>query len=271
MGLFDRLFRRKKHVEPAINDYSFKKDEISSIQEEAEIKPARITPPTARHNMSLNKYEVKAVYIPTNRSRKRIMYGKNEADVRSQLSDYKEPDSIVEMAYDPPSQPQLDFARKLHIIVPTACCKEDMSALISEALRKEHEDLHDKPWRHVPPGYGLTKFADTMHIPYSRYAEEFIVIRTIYMFVKSKSERVAFMIACMHRHLKGAWDFSSWNKWLNDADELLQNDSFIRSFENNIGLEDGFCGFDYWETISKRTKLYQALVEKANFVGYTYR
>ena len=183
--------------------------------------------------------------------------------MRSQLSDYKEPDSIVEMAYDPPSQAQLDFARKLHIIVPTACCKEDMSALISEALRKEHEDLHDKPWRHVPPGYGLTKFADTMHIPYSRYAEEFIVIRTIYMFVKSKSERVAFMIACMHRHLKGAWDFSSWNKWLSDADELLQNDSFIRSYENNMGLEDGFCGFDYWETISKRTKLYQALVERS--------
>jgi hypothetical protein len=71
--------------------------------------------------------------------------------------------------------------------------------------------------------------------------------------------------------LKGAWDFSSWNKWLSDADELLQNDSFIRSYENNMGLEDGFCGFDYWETISKRTKLYQALVEKANFVGYTYR
>ena len=263
MGLFDRLFRRKKQVDPAINDNSHKEDKILAVPAGTENKPVRLSPLVARHNMSLNKYEVDAVYIPTNRSRKRIMYGKNEADVRAQLSDYKEPDSIIETPYDLPSQAQLDYARKLQIIVPATCCKEDMRALISEALRKEHEEFHDKPWRHVPPGYGLKLFADTMHIPYSRYAEEFIVIRTIYMFVKSKSERIAFMIACMHRHLKGTWDFSSWNKWLSDADELLQNDSFIRSYENNMGLEDGFCGFDYWETISKRTKLYQALVERS--------
>ena len=94
MGLFDRLFRRKKRVEPVINDNSHKEDKILSVPVEAEIKPVRISLPAARHNMSLNKYEVKAVYIPTNRSRKRIMYGKNEADVKAQLSDYKEPDWI---------------------------------------------------------------------------------------------------------------------------------------------------------------------------------
>ena len=262
MGLFDRIFRRKKRIEPVVNDYNSQKDAVRIVRESIDIKPVYTSTPTARNNMSLNKYEVKAVYIPTNRSRKRIMYGKNEADVRSQLSDYKEPDSIIEMTYDPPSQAQLDFARKLHITVPTACCKEDMSALISEALRKEHEDFHDKPWRHVPPGYGIKQFADTMHIPYSRYAEEFIVIRTIYMFVKGKPERVAFMIACMYRHLKGAWDFSCWEKWKKDAEELLQDDSFNKSFDRNTALEDGFCGFDYWDTISKRSKVYQALADR---------
>ena len=109
----------------------------------------------------------------------------------------------------------------------------------------------------------MKQFADAMHIPYSLYAEEFIVIRSIYMFVKEKRVLVAFMIACMYRHLKGHWTFSNWEKWLKDADGLLQSDSFVRSYERNTALEDGFCGFDYWETISKRSKVYQALAEKA--------
>ena len=83
------------------------------------------------------------------------------------------------------------------------------------------------------------------------------------MFVKEKPVRIAFMIACMYRHLKGNWNFTNWQKWLSDADTLLQDDSFTRSFERNTALEDDFCGFDYWETISNRSKVYQTLAEKA--------
>lgn len=262
MGLFDWIFRRKKRVTPVAEETGPKVMEVRTVQQEAAPKPAHATPPTPRHNMSLNKYEVKAVFVPTNRSRKRVFYGKSEADVRAQLSDYKEPESLIELQYDPPTQAQLDYARNLHIRIPAVCCKEDMSALISEALRREHEELHGKQWRHVPPGNGLKQFAAAMHIPFSLYAEEFIVIRSIYMFVKEKRVLIAFMIACMYRHLKGYWNFSNWEKWLRDADGLLMDDSFVRSYERNTALEDGFCGFDYWDTISKRSKVYQALAQK---------
>ena len=217
------------------------------------------------HNMSMNKYEVKAVYIPTNRSRKRIVFGVNEADVKSQLQDYKDPDSILEIPYDPPTERQISFAAELNICIPVICCKEDLTALISEALRKDYMIFKGKPWKRVPPDDELLRFVDMKHIPYSRYSEEFTVIRNCYMlYLKEEKEKIAFMIACMNKHIKGNWNFQNWNQWLSDAEELLADDSFKRSLINNAGrLEDGFQGFDYHETINSRSKLYQMIAEKA--------
>lgn len=209
------------------------------------------------HNMSLRQYEVKAVYIPTNRSRKLTLYGKNEVDILMQLTDYKKPDSILEIQYDPPTEAQLKFAKELKIRVPGACCKWDISALIDEELRKHDMQDEGKKWKHVDPGKGLIEFANAHHIPYSLYAEEPHVIRCIWRQLKG-AEAIAFMIACMHKHIKGKWDFSKWEQWVKDGDEINQDSSFSRSLQNCSELEDGFYGFE-WRSMGERTKAYQML------------
>lgn len=264
MGFFKWLFGRKNKEEENYSVCSERKEpgkakKISSVT----ASRAPIQSMRKGHNMSQNKYEVKAVYKPTNRARKLIVFAKNEADVKTQLTDYKEPDSIKEIPYDLPSERQMAFAAKLGISVPAACCKEDMTALISEALRKEDLEFSGKPWRRVSPGNGLLRFADSKHIPYSNYAEEFQVIRDCYMlYLKDKKESVAFLIACMYKHLRGNWNFLEWDKWLKDAEVLLADESFVRSLGNSMRLDDGFQGFDYHETISSRTKLYQMLANR---------
>ena len=222
-----------------------------------------VTPGADNHNMSLNKYEVKAVYKQTNRVRKNIVFGVDAKDIIQQMQEeYITPfEAFTQLPYDEPTEKQIALAKKKKIKIPKKCCKEDMTALLDAVLRKEDTEFEGKKYKRTEPGKELIAFANKNHIPYSLYAEEPRVIRDVYTELDGEENKIAFMIACLYKHVKGKWNFRKWDEWVKAGSQISQDKTFYRSLESSVGMEWGFYGFD-WESISERTKAYQMLKER---------
>lgn len=200
-------------------------------------------------HMSLNKYEIQAVFKPTHRKRKLLIYASSEEEATSLITDeYETPAiSLKKVLYDLPSDRQIIYAVSLGISIPQGCCKEDLAALIERKVE-------DADWHATMPNGELIKFGKQQGVAFSLLNDEPSLIKILF-FELTDERRIAFMAACLDKSLRHRWNFRHWENWLTKSKTLLADKSFMKSMNNNI---DWFTGFEY-SSPGKNTLLYKKL------------
>ena len=207
-------------------------------------------------HMSVNKNVITAIYKQTHKKRRRTIYATSEEEALSIISgEYELPVlSITKELYRTPTDHQIIYAVSQGVSIPKGCCEEDLTALLDRC--EEDED-----WRARMPDKTLVDFGKKQRIPFSLLNDEPMTIRRIYQELDGK-DQIAFMLACMYKSLKHKWDFQKWEDWENIAETLMSDASFIKSWQNNIGL---FTGFEYAPP-SKNSKVYKTLKNALNYL-----
>lgn len=209
----------------------------------------------------LKKFEVKALYGPTNRMRNNILeLAIDERACRQILMDkgYIEPFEIQEY-FEEPSLAQLNYAIKLGIKVPADADMEDVSALLT---CKEKDD--------IPSKHELKEFAVENGLFFSKYIGERSLMNYIFEVVDTKS-KVEFFIYCVHisftKGKPGNLNKSEHRShYQHFADQNIGNERFLKSMNKHEGqdlrafgeysLGDG----DYTFGASKETIAYKAAI-----------
>lgn len=211
------------------------------------IIPERDFPHVHGHNMSMNLYSIKAVYIPTGRIRSFTLEAYSENDAINQIGkSYRMPPVLVDnIDYNPPSERQLFYAIYLGIEIPEKCCVQDLSCIIDQGGAAS-----------VPQP--LISFAKQFRLNYSLYSnEERLTGILFYHLSADPVKQTAFLIAAMKKHLLGTWDFTEWQTWSDFSEHLLKTDvTFCRSLKR---IQTGFHGFGLTDAPSKSTALYKTI------------
>lgn len=186
--------------------------------------------------LNINRYEIKAKYIPTKRQRTVTVDGRSEEDAISRLgSDYTDIKSVT-LKMNPPSERQISYAQSLGIVITDDMCAEDVSCLISS-----------KTDDRLPPKQGLIDFADAHNIVFSNYIGK---KRLYYILVTGlpKTDMVAFFIFSIYRHLsddrESNLDKSLYKKYFYEFAYTHENeDKFMKSlYDNYSGVDFRFFG-----------------------------
>ncbi|MBA4302894.1 MAG: hypothetical protein C0424_01580 [Sphingobacteriaceae bacterium] len=186
----------------------------------------------------MNKeFQVKALFLATNRKRNITISAKDESDVKEKLHTmgYIEPFEIQELPPEPPTEAQLNYANNLKIQVPSDATKEDLSALIQKSLD------HDSD-----PNPDLIEFANEMGLHFSK----FIGKKSLYSFIFHNLElkdKIAFFVFSIYRWLsddrKGNLSKHQHKEVFYEfANQQLSNNQFLKSMTKYSGSELRFFG-----------------------------
>lgn len=137
------------------------------------------------------RYEIKALYTPTNRIRTTTIEAQNREDAIARLKmdlNFSEP-FVVEEFFDEPTSRQLDYARDLKIKIPQHASIRDVAALIDRAVN------HDSD-----PNPGLIEFAKNRRILFSQYIGKKALYNRVF-YELSERDKIAFFAFCVYRHV----------------------------------------------------------------------
>lgn len=185
-------------------------------------------------NMNKHAYKIRAIYIPTNRTRTIKVRAFNEEDALSQLtSEYVKESATVSLSeYPPVTDRQIQYAIHLGIHIPEKCCQYDLSALLDQHTTE-------------PAPVALSEYASSRNLCFSYYADEPYLIRLISSQMQQQ-EWIAFSLICMEKYITQKWDFSKWDEYMNFSLKCMNNTPFINSL-NRTHLKNEFYGFEYSE------------------------
>jgi len=181
--------------------------------------------------LNINRYEIKATYIPTKRKRKVTVKARNEEDAIANLGpDYTDVVSVT-LQVRPPSERQIAYATALGITITEDMCLEDVKCLISAKT-------DDKK----PPNEGLKEFADAHGIIFSNYVGKKRLYNSIFTQLPQR-DTIAFFIFSVYRYLsddrEANLDKSSYKDvFYSFADDYIQDKKFTKSLEDNYRGED---------------------------------
>jgi hypothetical protein len=183
------------------------------------------------------KYQVKALYIPTNRKRTETFIAKNEEELVELLknSDFEDPFEIKEV-FNEPTDKQLEYAKSLKIKIPNHASLEDMSALISRAVEGDNSD----------PNPELIEYAVDKGFFFSKYVGKKALYNLLF-YSLSLRDKIAFFCFSVYRHLSddraGNLDnHQCKDLFYNFAESQINNDKFIKSLEKYTGEDIRFFG-----------------------------
>lgn len=191
-------------------------------------------------HMALRPYGAEAYYVLENGIQpdiraKFITYGDDpEKAFLGMLSDFEHlvPGSVHEMVYERPHEDEVARAiEEYDITIPKECCREDLLCLME---RKETND--------PAPDSQLMQFCKEHRITYSLYTGEKRLERTAFDGLKTRREKVAFVIALEIRRKYGIWELDHWDNLMSFTGGLLMvvHGSFMESFdqEDPLNLPD---------------------------------
>lgn len=137
------------------------------------------------------RYEIKALYTPTNRIRTTTIEAQNREDAIARLKmdmNFSEP-FVIEEFFDEPTSRQLDYAKDLKIKIPKHASIRDVAALIDRAIN------HDSD-----PNPGLIEFAKNRRILFSQYIGKKALYNRVF-YELSERDKIAFFAFCVYRHV----------------------------------------------------------------------
>lgn len=181
--------------------------------------------------LNINKYEIKAKYLPTGRQRKVIIEARSEEEALSKLgSEYSDVKSVT-VKNRPPTERQIDYAHSLGINITDDMCFEDVRCLIS----RKTDDRQ-------PPKQGLIDFADAHNISFSNFTGKKALYNSVFYGLPQK-DAIAFFIFSLYRYLsddrESNLDKSLYKIYFYEfAEEYNSNSKFVKSLYDNYRGED---------------------------------
>lgn len=183
------------------------------------------------------RYEIKALYVPTNKKRTIKIEAQNKADAIAFIkrdSEYAEPFEIKEF-FDPPTESQLDYAKDLKIKMPRDASIRDASALISRAVDRDSD-----------PNLDLIEYAKGRGLLFSKYAGKKTLYNLIFLNLP-QLDKIAFFAFSVYRWLSedrhGNLDTHPQRHFFYDYARLKSGDEkFIKSMEKYQGEDIRFFG-----------------------------
>lgn len=178
------------------------------------------------------KYSVTAIFISTKRKRTVIEIGPNPEFCRKKLEaiGYKEPFEISKPLFEPPSEAQLNYAKKLEIEIPDHASTSDVSALIS---RKEDDDFLPTP--------AMLDYAYEEGLYFSEYIGNKALYNIIFhnLPLDRKISFFAYRVYVFHTNDgNDNPNHHSKNSYFKEyASRQIGNESFVRSLSKHTGSE----------------------------------
>ncbi len=246
MSIFKKLFGKKKQPDtqkkPPLVRYNKygqlpkMEDETNPVQQTklesfAHKNSCNITHPEYGDNTNYVRISGKARFKETGRMRKIDMCSFNENEARNEIIqlgfDLNNSD-IQRIPLERITDGQLQAMRKHNDYIPQNCSKADASALIDYAIRNDR-----------PAPRELVDYADAI-IMYSHYTGEKALSEWLIHTGKNDEEKYAHYIAYVRKYVKGYYGFSTHEKDVEAARDILTNKTTLHSFK--IMLNDGSYG-----------------------------
>ncbi|MCE7070913.1 hypothetical protein LZG74_11400 [Dyadobacter sp. CY327] len=178
------------------------------------------------------KYSITGIFQGTKRKRTVIEIGPNPEFCCEKLKaiGYIEPFEVSEPLFEPPSEAQLNYARKLEIKIPEHASAYDMSALLS---RKEDEDRSPSP--------AMLDYAFEEGLYFSKYIGQKSLYNVIFhqLPLHQKAYFFAFCVYAFHANDRNSnpGNHSKKPYFEEFASQQITNESFVRSLNKHSGSE----------------------------------
>lgn len=184
-------------------------------------------------NMNLKLYLFKAIYSETNRKRTSKITAKDEKHAKELIlkQGFIEPIELQRINYEPATERQIAFMESEKMFIPKHFCKEDASAIISNYCDNDPS-----------PNPGLIEFAKEKNINFSYFSGKRLMYNIVFANLET-ADRIAFFIFSIYRYYSNNRE-ANLNKspykdiFYNFALENLNNDSFLKSMNNNYSGQD---------------------------------
>lgn len=195
----------------------------------------RFSPRTGHKTDNLNYlcFAGTGLFIKTNRQRKASAEAFSLQEAIDELVDLgydRDSLDIHEVPPEPSTIDQVKSMRDHNDYMPEPMCKVDASYLIGRYMYDEHS-----------PDQEILDFATSRKIKLSYY----IGLESLYWQIwqnSSRRECLAFFLCCVSKDSKGNWQFGRYDEFLRLADQLLEDNRFMKSFREYYSF-DSFKGF----------------------------
>lgn len=188
-------------------------------------------------NLNYKRYECKALFIETNRMRKKIIDAFNESDAINELKNigFTEPINLTQIPFDPPTDAQIEACRNHGTTIPYKACKVDVSYIMDKEM--EHDSI---------PNPELIEYATEMKL----YLSYYIGKKALYDYLFNKLElldKIAFFAFCIYRfnsndrcaNLNKSYHKADFYKFANNH---IEDKSFINSMNRYEGEQLRYFG-----------------------------
>ena len=188
-------------------------------------------------NLNYKRYECKALFIETNRMRKKIIeaFDKEEAINELKSIGFTEPIILTQIPFDPPTDAQIEACRNHGTTIPYKACKVDVSYIMDKEM--EHDSI---------PNPELIDYANEMKFHLSYYIGK----KALYNYLFNKLElldKIAFFAFCIYRfnsndrcaNLNKSYHKADFYKFANNH---IEDKSFINSMNRYEGEQLRYFG-----------------------------